>query len=81
MEEVLRLIRGSYGSADNKFAGHSLDRKRAAQSITAANDAEIGFEEFVEMHRTYLTQKGCTPAAIEAEIVKVKDVTRYFGTD
>ena len=81
MEELLRLIRSSYGAADREFAGHPNDRERAAQSIKAANDAEVGYEEFLQLHRDFLAGEGRTQAHINTELEKVKDITRYFTND
>jgi len=79
MEELQRLIRTSYGTADNRFAGHPLDAARAARSIIAANDAGVSFEDFVQMHRDYLNGKGLPPEQIEAQIARVRNIENYFN--
>jgi len=79
MEELERLIRNSYGAADNIFAGHPLDRARAAKSITAANEAGVGFDDYVEKHRDLLTRRGCTPEHIDQQIARVRNIENYFN--
>lgn len=75
------LIAGSYGTADNKFAGHPNDCERARQSLVEAGNEQVGFEEFVQMHRDYLTTKGCSEAHIEEQLIRVQKLDTYFDYD
>jgi|GEM_PF-905034 len=81
MNELERLIAGSYGSVDNLFAGHHNDMERAAQSLVEANNTGVGFADYLEKHRDYLRRKGCTNAHIEEQIEDVQDISNYFTND
>ncbi len=72
------LIKGSYGIADNIFAGHAFDAERAAQSLHQANVEGVGFADFIEKHKAYLRSKNCSAAHIAEQIERVKDIERYF---
>jgi hypothetical protein len=75
------LIAKSYGSVDCIFAGHELDRQRALESLTAANEEGVGFVEFIERHRQYLTNKGCSQEHIEKQLGRVQTLGMYFSLD
>jgi len=75
------LIASSYGTEDNIFAGHELDRQRALLSLTAADEEGVGFAEFLEKHRQYLTNKKCSLEHIEEQLQRVQRLDLYFGLD
>jgi hypothetical protein len=75
------LIAGSYGTADNQFAGNPNDAQRAREALIAAYEEQVGFEEFMQMHRDYLEGRGVPEDYILIELEKVKDITRYFDWD
>lgn len=81
MEELQRLIRGSYGEADDIFAGHASDAGRARASILEAGVQKIGFQKFLDMHPTYLSNKGCNAEHIAQQLERVKDLSNYFDLD
>ena len=72
------LIATSYGSEDCIFAGHELDRQRALESLTAADDEGVGFAEFLEKHRQYLTNRQCSLEHIEEQLQRVQSLDLYF---
>jgi hypothetical protein len=75
------LIAGSYGTADNIFAGHPNDCERARQSLVEAGNENIGFTEFLKMHEDYLKAKGCDDAHIKEQLKRVKRLDNYFDYD
>jgi hypothetical protein len=75
------LIAASYGSEDCIFAGHELDRQRALKSLTAANNEEVGFAEFLEKHRQYLISRQCSLEHIEEQLQRVQTLDLYFSLD
>lgn len=75
------LIAGSYGIADNMFAGHPLDAGRARQALINAGDAGVGLEEYLNLHREYLRSRGCSDEHIERELGKVQNISYYFDAD
>lgn len=81
MSELERLIAGSYGSVDNVFAGHANDAERARASIVEAGKQNVGLSEFLNMHREYMLNKGCSEAHILEQIENVQDISSYFDYD
>lgn len=78
---LANLIAGSYGTADNIFAGHANDCERARQSLVEAGTEQVGFAEFLTMHRNYLTAQGCSEAHIEEQLRRVQKLDTYFDYD
>jgi hypothetical protein len=76
-----KMIRGSYGSDDLKFGGHALDSGRARESLTEAGRQEIGHAEYLDMHRSFLSEKGCSAEHIAEQLIRVKDLSYYFSYD
>jgi hypothetical protein len=81
MNELERLIAGSYGSEDKEFAKHPLDIQRARQALVEANNTHVGFNDYLELHRTFLQNKGCSAEHIEEQLEEVKEISNYFDTD
>ena len=75
------LIKTSYGIEDCLFALHEFDRERALKSLIAAENEEVGFEEFIQKHIDYLKSKNCSEEHIEKQIKRVKKVESYFRFD
>lgn len=75
------LIAKSYGSEDYIFAGHELDRQRALESLTAANDEKVDFDEFLKKHRQYLTNRQCSLEHIEEQLRRVQRLDLYFRSN
>jgi precorrin-3B methylase len=81
MSNLEGLIKSSYGDQDLKFAGHAEDIKRAAQAIVEANETQVGYERYIEMHREYLRSRRCPEDDINEQLEKVKDISSYFIFD
>lgn len=81
MEELENLIKTSYGIEDSIFAGHGLDRERALRAIVLANELGVGFENFLDMHKRYLKEKGLPEEHINNQISRVKTIDFYFRND
>jgi hypothetical protein len=75
------LIAGSYGRENAIFAGQGNDQASAAAVIVRANDQNLGFEEYLQLHRTYLEKHGCSPEHIAEQLERVKDLKHYFQYD
>ncbi len=72
------LIAKSYGYIDNNFAGHNTDKEIAREAIVEAGKQSVSFKEFIEMHKKYLTAKGCDTDKVKAELKKVSDLKSYL---
>ncbi len=81
MEELRRLIAGSYGREDLIFAGHSNDTERAREAIVEAGKQAIGFTQYFNMHREYLQSMNCALEHIEEQLESVQDIGSYFDYD
>jgi hypothetical protein len=79
--DLNNLIAKSYGSMDNEFANHELDRQRALESLIVADKEGIGYTEFIRRHRNYLEEKGCPESKIIEQLEKVKTLSTYFKLD
>lgn len=79
-EELERLIKLSY-NGDNIFAINTPDIESAQNAIVAANQKDIGFEDYLNHHKEYLESKGCSSQDITKELNKVKEVKSYFKND
>lgn len=75
------LIKSSYGIEDCLFALYEFDRERALKSLIAAEEEGVGFAEFIQKHRDYLTSKNCSSEHIEKQIKRVKKINSYFRLD
>lgn len=80
LTELKRLITISY-NGDNKFAINNFDIQQAANSLLEANDKNIGFKEFLKLHKDHLAQKKVLPEQIEEQLKRVKDIKSYFTKD
>ncbi|WGQ09926.1 hypothetical protein QG516_25775 [Pedobacter gandavensis] len=80
LKELNRLINISY-NGDNKFAINDFDVRQAADALLEANSKNVGFEEYLELHKAYLTQKGLLPEQINEQLKRVKEVKSYFTND
>lgn len=78
MSKLKDLIAGSYGTADDVFAGNPFDRERAREAIVEAGNEDISFDEYIQMHIDYLKGKRRDEKHIEEQIKKVKDLCHYF---
>lgn len=76
-----KLIAGSYGTADLEFAGHDLDIERARKSLSEAAQQNIGYEEYLEIHREYLKGRGANEAHIDEQLEEVQKLSNYFSLD
>ena len=78
MSKLQDLIYGSYGTIDDLFASHPSDRESTRDAIVEAGKENFSYEEYVEMHRKYLTAKGRSSIHIEEQLSKVKNLKSYF---
>lgn len=73
MEEMFRSVFWNGRSL------HPSDKAKAREAFCEAVNEKVDFDEFVEVARTFLTEKGCSPEHIKKEIKKVKELKSYFG--
>ncbi len=78
---LINLIKSSYGTEDKIFAGHELDRERALESLQVAQDEDVGYAEFIEMHRQFLQNENCSEKHISEQLERVNDLGLYFRLD
>lgn len=71
-------VAGCFGGVDKVFGSHTLDRERAREMLKEAGDEGATIAEIEQEARSYLTGEQCLPAHIDAQIVRVKDVTSYL---
>ena len=71
----------SYGNANNNFATNDLSRRFALDSLIVADKENIGFTQFIELHKNYLEGEGCSDDEIDLQIEKVKKLNTYFIKD
>jgi len=81
MEELRRLIAGSYGREDFIFAGHAYDAERAREAIVEAGKQAIGLKQYLNMHREYLQSMNCAQEHIEEQLECVQDIGSYLDYD
>lgn len=75
------LIIGSYGHESFVFVGHELERQSASDSLTAANDENVGFNEFKQRHIQYMVDNGCPQPHIQDQLIRVNTLDLYFRLD
>jgi hypothetical protein len=80
-EKLKRLIASSYGSADRIFAGHPMDSNQASLAIIEANNEDVGLSEYLDLHRAFLENEGCSEDHIEEQLEAVKNLGKYFKHD
>jgi len=78
---LAELIKRSYGSADLIFVSHQLEIDYARKSLEAAENENVGYTEFLQKHREFLSSQDCSDEHIEIQISKVQDLTNYFSND
>ncbi|MBZ9729992.1 hypothetical protein LB467_09870 [Salegentibacter sp. JZCK2] len=78
---LAELIKKSYGSADLIFVSHQLEIDYARKSLEAAENENVGYEEFLEKHKEFLRSQNCSDEHIERQILKVQDLSNYFSND
>lgn len=84
-----RLISGSFGCEDIKFALHTSDQKRAAEMLCAALTSGIDFKDYlvsIELWMRDALSKKNVPKQILEEHVKeqmrrVEEVGSYFSVN
>ncbi|MEW7292126.1 hypothetical protein [Aquimarina sp. 2304DJ70-9] len=81
MKELERLIRLSYGNSNLIFAGHTIEMEYAAESIVRANNDKVGMQQFITMHTTFLSGKGCSDEHINEQLERVRNINFYFTND
>jgi hypothetical protein len=81
IETLNNYIASSYGDQDKMFANHAFDIEQASLAIIEANKNGIGFLEYIELHRTFLENNGCSEEHIEEQLDAVKDISSYFTND
>ncbi len=81
LTELKRLISISYGIQDLIFAGHNNDIEAGQKALIEAFSLELGFEEYLELHREFLLSKGVHSEHLNEQLENVKDLSRYFTQD
>lgn len=81
LTELKRLISISYGTQDLIFALHPSDSQASQQAIIEAFRLKLGFQEYLDLHKDFLNEKGAHEDHIVEQLEYVKDVQRYFTQD
>lgn len=81
LNELKRKISASYGGADKIFALHPFDIQQGQKALLEAIRLEIGFKQYVELHRDFLVSEGVHEDHLEEQLEYVKDLSRYFIED
>lgn len=81
LKELKRLIATSYGIEDRIFALHPSDIQASQNAIKEAFRLELGFQEYLNLHKEFLINEGVNQDHIEEQLKNVKNLYRYFIGD
>ena len=81
LNELKRLIAISYGIEDKIFALHHFDIEAGQKALLEAFRLELGFQEYIDLHKAFLFSKGVHNNHLEEQLENVKNLHRYFTQD
>ena len=84
-----RLISGSFGCEDIKFAMHPSDQSRAVEMLCAALASGIDFKDYLESIESWMREalsrkhfpKQLLEEHVKEQIRRVKEVGSYFSVN
>lgn len=81
LNELKRLISISYGIEDKIFALHHYDIEAAQKALLEAFRLDLGFQEYLDLHKAFLLSKDVHNNHLEKQLENVKSLQRYFTQD
>lgn len=79
-QNLQNLIASSYNGG-LKFGVNTGDIEQAVKALIEANAQGVGFKQFIELHKSYLSNKGLSLNDIDNEIAKVSNLRSYLLND
>jgi hypothetical protein len=80
-DQLNALIEASYSVDDFEFAAYPQNTLSARDSLLQAAKQDVGFNQFLRLHREFLESKYCFDEHIEEQLEKVRDITSYFDSN
>ncbi|WP_025145467.1 hypothetical protein [Pedobacter jeongneungensis] len=81
-EELITLVKRSYGESDIKFAGHSDEIVNAQKALILAMKLDLELDQYLDYHKKFLFYgKKVSAEHINKQIERVKDLSYYFKFD